>query len=182
MECPKCGHALADKKKTCMYCGASLQSQASNPKLRWVGKKRHVVVTDKRGVKRNLEDLPEHLRHKVEAAMRKGKGKVIVQEERTLDDTFSTGARDKLSALPLEKALNLLSKMRESCNHGDIDYDVYERMAAGIIKDYVLSLDDDMRTGFALNGITESDLSGYLTDDMLRDLRALVLASDLDEE
>jgi hypothetical protein len=157
-EIPKCGHALAAKSETCMYCGVPRQGPGPGPAITGKSKWRHFAQSEEQKLKKGLSEHPRH-----EDASGKRDDAVIAKANR--------------DALPLQKVLALLSGLRDSYNRGDIDYDVYEQMAAGIIKDCVTALDDDVRIGFVLNEITDSDLSDYLTDDILRDLRALVLAS-----
>lgn len=177
MECSQCGRNIPDNRETCLYCGGPGKAQGS--KSLWTNKGGGVLVSEERDLK--TDHVPGHLRQKVEEDIRKGKGKVIAKKERTITQSSSTVAKEARAVMPLEKTLSLLSKLKGSFDGGDIDYDVYEGMVAGIISDYVSDLPDDVRIGFVMQDITDSDLSEYITDDILRDLRAQVLAG-LDNE
>ena len=182
MQCLKCGHKFSDQRKICMYCGAQLGDHDSSQIHYNVSEERNVVISDEQNKEVKLKDLPEHLRHKVEDALRKGDDEVIVKEERTTVQQPLASAYEERNALSYEKILTLLSKMRDSLNNGHIEYRVYERMVADFIKDYISTLADNIKLDFVVNKIKDSELSDYLNDEMLNDLRGFVLSSISDKK
>lgn len=85
MRCPKCGHKVAAEKDRCLYCGSAVTAgspphgshasengeavEISEPLRRSVVSHR---VSKTESVYPGLESLPEHLREKVEIALRQG--------------------------------------------------------------------------------------------------------------
>jgi len=140
-----------------------------------------IVVTDDQNREVELTDLPDHIRRKVEDGIRKGHGEVIVHEERTSVLSPGGGIKEEQGALSLDKVLMLLAKMRDSFDSGQLEYPVYEGMITAIIKDFISTLADDIKIDFVVNQISESGLSDYINDDMLKELRAFALSSVSDQ-
>ena len=180
MQCPKCGRKVAGKREACMYCGASLDGQPSTLKNIHVDDDHNVIIASDQQQKVKLEDLPANLRHKAEEAIRKDDQEGTSSDERSVVHATSGAAFSEQAALSLEKTLTLLSQMQDSLHKGQIDSSIYERMATDIVKDYIASMDDNIKVNFVVNGITNSELSVYLTDAMLNDLRAFVISSVAD--
>ena len=181
MQCLKCGRKYSDKRKICIYCGASLEGQNSSQKNYIVGKDSNIFITDEQNNEVRLEDLPEKARRKAENSIRKGDGEVIVKEEHKILQSSLEGMSGESGALSLEKILTLLPKMRDSLNKGHMEHSSYEKMVINIIKDYISSLADNIKLDFVVNGIIDSELSDYLNEEMLNDLRAHVISSISDK-
>ena len=177
MKCPKCGREFSNKKQICIYCGAALDGQAS-PKTNYpVNEVSNIFISDDQDKEVALEDLPAQVRRQVEGAVSKKNDGVVVEDESTIVQSPFATANGQTSTLSIEKVLSLLSKMRASVNHGRLEQSVYERMAAGIIKDYISTLDDDTKLDFVVNRISDSELSDYLNEKILNDLRSFVISS-----
>jgi hypothetical protein len=93
MQCSKCGHEVPLGKSECMYCGAALEEvslASANEASETKGKSlysekvgRHAVtITSEEKVYESLEDVPVHLRKKVEEEMKQGGEKVFAQDQR----------------------------------------------------------------------------------------------------
>ena len=54
-------------------------------------------------------------------------------------------------------------------------------MVADIIKDYISTLADNIKLDFVVNRITDSELSDYLNEKILNELRAFVISTVSDE-
>lgn len=177
MKCSKCGRQLSAKGHTCPYCGASHNEQSSSNLTHKVNKKGPLIVSDTQVGADKLKDLPEHIQNKINDAFRKGSKDVIINEQRTIVSDHSTSEKDVQNPVSLEKVVSLISKMRDSFEEGTIEYSNYQRFVSNTVKDYIASLPEDMRLNFVINDITNSELSGYINDDILKDLRAFVLSS-----
>jgi len=161
----------------CLYCGASPGQQPSSKINVVVNQERHITVSDDQHKELKPEDLPENVRQKVEAAIREGRGDVMVNDARTVVQPSLERTSAEECALSFEKVLSLLSKLKESLDCGKLEHGVYERIAAGFIKDYIAALPVETRLNFVVNEIPDSALSDYIDDKMLTDLRAFVLSS-----
>lgn len=181
MQCPKCGRKVAGKRETCMYCGAFLIDKPSTLQNIHVVNDHNVYISTDEQQEVKLENLPEKLRHKVEEAVRKGDHAGTVIEERSIVRPASGGQLGEHAAISLKKTLRLLSQMQDSFHKGKIEISIYERMATDIVKDYISSLDDSIKVNFVANGITDSELLVYLTDEMLNNIRAFVISSVADK-
>jgi hypothetical protein len=69
--------------------------------------------------------------------------------------------------------------MKEPLEDGIIEQSTYDHMTLDMMKDYISTLPEDMRLNFVVRDITQSDLCGYINEDILRDLRAFVLSLQL---
>lgn len=176
VRCLKCGREYPGQKKNCIYCGASLKGEAPQEINYTVDNENNIFVSEKENREVEFRDLPEHIRHKIEDTIRNGKKKVIIKEERSVIQPLSTDAGQK-PALSLEKVLALLSEMKDSFNEGNIEYIDYERLVSDIMKDYLATLDDNIRVDFVVNEIKNSKIYDYLDDRMLKKLRTFVISS-----
>lgn len=93
MQCTKCGHEVPLGKGECTYCGAALpevSSACANEASETKGKSLYsekvggqaVMITSEEKVYESLEDVPVHLRKKVEEEMKQGGEKVFAQDQR----------------------------------------------------------------------------------------------------
>jgi hypothetical protein len=181
VRCLKCGREYAGQKKNCIYCGASLEGDVSQEINDITDKEGMIYISETQNKEVSLKDLPEHARHKLEDAIRKGKKDVVVKEERTVIQAHSTDAKEE-PALSLEKVLTLLSEMKNSYNKGHFEYNIYERMVFDIMKDFIYTLDDDIKIEFVVNDINNSEISDYLNDKIIKDLRTCFIASTTDKK
>jgi hypothetical protein len=55
-------------------------------------------------------------------------------------------------------------------------------MVSGIIKDYISTLDEHIQIQFVFNQILDSELSEYLNEKLLKDLRKFLLSSISDRK
>ncbi|UCF57171.1 MAG: hypothetical protein JSW15_01415 [Deltaproteobacteria bacterium] len=112
MQCSKCSHEVPLGKGECTYCGAALQEVSSacvNEASETKGKSLYsekvggqaVTITSEEKVYESLEDVPVHLRKKVEEEMKQGGEKVFAQDQRYTHttpefeaDTHSAAKRD----------------------------------------------------------------------------------------
>ena len=181
MQCSKCGRESSDKRKICIYCGAPQAGQASTQNNHIVSKKSDIFISDENNSEVKLKHLPENVRHKIEDAVRNGTGEVVVKDERKIVQSSSISESEKRNALSMEKVITILSKMRDSLNRNLVDNNIYEKMATDIIQNYISSLSDNIRLNFVVNEIMGCELSEYLNDKMLKDLRAFVISSITDK-
>ena len=177
MLCLNCGRRLADHKKTCLYCGAPSREKSSFQINLLVTKDSNIFISDEQDNALKLKDLPANVRHKVEETIRKGNGEVVVKEESTIVHPPNACANEERNALSMDRVLTLLSGMRDSFNSGILENSAYERMVADIIKEYISTLDDDIKIDFVVNKIPASELSNYLSEKMLNDLRGFFISS-----
>jgi hypothetical protein len=180
VRCLKCGHENFGKKRDCIYCGASLEGETSREISYIVDKKSSIFISDKQKNEVNFNELPEKVRRKIEDAVSKGKNEVIVKKETSVFQPHPTSAKQE-HALSFEKVLALLSEMKNSFSEGRIEYDVYERMASDIVKDYISTLDDHIKVDFVINEIKNSEIYDYLDDKMIKDLKTFVISSVSDK-
>lgn len=177
MKCLKCGREFSSKKEVCIYCGASLDGQASLQSNYIVNEVSNIFISDDQNTEVNLKDLPETVRYQVEDAIRKGNDKVIVKEESTIVQLPLASADEEPKALSFENVLIMLSKMGNSLNDGHLEHSVYEKIVTDILKDYISTLADNIKLDFVVNRITDSEVSDYLNEKILKDLRAFVISS-----
>lgn len=181
VRCLKCGHEYADNKKNCIYCGASLDGEVLQAKNYIVDRESNIFVSETQNKEIKFNDLPDHVRHKIEDAIRKGKKEVIIKEECTVIQPPLTAAKQDRT-LSLEKVLSLLSEMKATFNKGHLEYNIYERMVFDIMKDFIYTLDDDIKIDFVVNDINNSEISDYLNDKIIKDLRTFFIASISDKK
>jgi|GEM_PF-1550671 len=177
MECPKCKRKLPVKKSTCFYCGASLDGAYSNHKSRIDITDKNAVIVDEQHAKVELTDLKESDSQKFEDAIREGKDGIIEKSQTQIEEISSVGKEEPQIALSLEKILTILEKLKDAYNDGQIDYGNYKQTVVEIVKDYISTLDNDVKINFVVNEISASELSKHLDDEMLKDLRAFVITS-----
>ena len=182
MHCLKCGRKFSDKKKICIYCGASLDGQASPQANYLVTKDSNIFISEEQNNSVKLQNLPKHVRYKVEDDFRNGNDGAIVKEERTIVQPHLENTNEQRGAISLEKILTLLSKMKDSFNSGHLENSVYERMVLDIMKDFISTLDDDIKLNFVVNQIMDSELADYLNEEWLNNLRAFVISSLTDKK
>jgi hypothetical protein len=181
VECPKCKRNLSVKKSTCLYCGASLNGTFSNHKNRIDIKDKNAVIVDEKRTKVELTDLKESDLQKIEDAIREGKNEVIEKSQTQIQEISSDWKDNTPIALSFEKILTVLDKMKESYNDGQIEYRNYKQMVVEMVKDYISTLDNNLKVNFVVNEISASELSEYLDDEILKDLRAFVISSVSDK-
>ena len=174
MECIKCGQPITTERKKCMYCGASAGTRSPSIIDHKVSKDGIMIISGTHCEAETLQDLPERVRSKIENTLRDGKNEVIIKEERTI---VHDEEQEVPVAASLKKVVTLLSKMKATLEGGTIGHREYNQMAVNIIKDYVSTLPEDIRLNFVMNDIKTSELSGYINNEALKDLRAFVLAS-----
>ena len=75
-----------------------------------------------------------------------------------------------------EKVLTILDKMTDSYNDGQIEYSAYKQLVVKIVKDYISTLDDNVKINFIVNETKDSRLSKYLDDEMIKSLTAFVIS------
>ena len=174
MECPKCGRQISAKKEKCMYCGASASGRSPSTINHKVSKNGNMIISDVHDEAETLQDLPDQVRSKIEDALREGKNEVLIKEESPI---VHDAEQEVPVVASLERVLTLLSKMKDTLEDGKIDSSAYDRMALDMIRDYISTLPEDLRLNFVVHEITQSELFGYINEDILRDLRAFVLSS-----
>ena len=188
MQCPKCGHNIADNRERCMYCGVFVTDQITldakdssktvkdNVFVEKDGKGSITVNVDQK-VYEKLEDNPESLRHKVEEAIREGGMKHFIEEK-----TFSTTLPESESSAtfgtnPIENALDALTKISNLLDDGQIKHPIYRRMAIGIIKDFINSFDDDFKLNFVINQIKDSPFAPYIDNEIYNELTKYLIST-----
>ena len=176
MRCLKCGHEYSGGKKNCIYCGASLEGEASREINYITSQKNNIFISEKQHKEVKFNDLPENIRHKIEDSFRKGKKDVVIKEERAVSQPTSATAKQE-RAWSFEKVLALLSGIKNSFKKGRMDYDVYERMVSDVMKEYLSTLDDNIKIDFVLNEIKTSEIYDYLDDGIIKDLKTFVLSA-----
>ena len=181
MKCLKCEREFSNKKEICIYCVAPLDGQASSQKNHIVNEVSNIFISDEQNKEVKLKDLPEQFGRHVEDAVSKGNDEVVVKEERTIVQLPLASADEETNALSIEKVLIMLSKMADSLNDGYLEHSVYERIATDIIKDYISTFADNIKLDFVVNRITDSELSDYLNEKILNDLRAFVISTVSDK-
>ena len=169
------------QKRICIYCGAPLDGQAPRQTNYIVNEVSNIFISDKQNKKVKLKELPEQVQRHVEEAISKGNDEVVVKEESTIVQLPLANADEEPNALSIEKVSIMLSKMENSLNGGHLEHSVYERMVADIIKDYISTLADNIKLDFVVNRITDSELSDYLNEKILKDLRAFIISSVSDK-
>jgi hypothetical protein len=129
-----------------------------------------------------IDDLPEHIRKRLEEAVHQGKDAVISIED--LESVFPRleTAAEQCGDVTFEQTLTALSGLRDSFNSGRLEYSVYEKMVSNVIKDYISTLDNQIQIQFVFNKIMDSELSDYLNEKLLKDLRNFVLSSISDKK
>jgi hypothetical protein len=147
-----------------------------------VTKDSNIFISEEQNNSVKLQNLPKPVRHKVEDAFRNGNDGVIVKEERTIVQPHLENTNEQRGALSLEKILTLLSKIRDSFISGHLENSVYERMVSDIIKDYISPMADDIKLNFVVTEIIDSELSDYLNEELLNNLRAFVISSLTDKK
>jgi len=182
MKCLKCGREYSNKKEICIYCGAPLDGQASPQTNYIINEASNIFMSDQQNTEVNLKDLPESVRYRVEDDFRNGNDGVIVKEERTIVQPHLENTNEQSGALSLENVLTLLSKIRDSFNSGQLENSVYERMVSDIIKDYISTMADEIKLNFVVKEIINSELSDYLNEELLNNLRAFVISSLTDKK
>lgn len=177
MECPKCKRNLSVKRSTCLYCGASLDGAFSNHKSRIDIQDNTAVIVDEKPTKIDPTDLKESDLQKLTDAIREGEEAVLEKSQTQIEEISSAGKDDPTISLYLEKTLTVLEKMKESYKNRQIEYDIYKQMVVEMVKDYISTLDDNVKVHFVVNEISVSELAEYLDDGMLKELRAFVISS-----
>jgi hypothetical protein len=177
MKCLKCGRPIPDKEKKCIYCGASLDGRSPSKINHNADKDGNIIILDVHYETEMFQDLPEQARHMFEDALGEEKETVIAKEESTIvQDSLGLEKEENVTA-SLGAVLTLLSKMKSSLESGNIGNREYNRMTFNIIKDYISTLPDDMQLNFVVHEIRDSELSGFINEGILKDLRAFVLSS-----
>jgi hypothetical protein len=177
MKCLKCGRPIPDKEKKCIYCGASADNRSPSKINHTADKNGDMIVSNEHYEIDMFQDLPKQVRHKFEDALGEGKEKVIVREQSTIvQDSLGLEKEENVTA-SLGTVLTLLSKMKNSLESGNIGNREYNRMTFNIIKDYISTLPEDMQLNIVVHEITGSELSGFINEGILKDLRTFVLSS-----
>ena len=177
IKCSKCGRQLPPKGHTCLYCGAAHNEPSSSNLTHQVGKEGAFIVSETQVGADKLKDLPEHIQNKFNDAFRKGNKDVIIDEQRTIVTAQSANEKNVQIPVSMEKVVALLSKLKDSFEESNIEYSHYQRFVSNTIKDYITTLPEDMRLNFVIKDIANSTLSDFIDEEMLKDLRALVLSS-----
>ena len=181
MKCPRCKRSLAAKKKTCIYCGALLNDRFSNHKTRIAINDNNSIIFNNEHTKVDLKGLKETDWREVKDAIGKDENGIVLKQQTQIRTDTSTQQIDKKLALPFEKILTVLDKIKKSHNDGHIEYAYYKQMVVDIVKDYLATLDENVKIHFIVNEIQDSELSDYLDDEILRDLTAFVISPKSDK-
>ena len=177
MNCPKCNRKVSGNRKTCLYCGETIDQQPV-PKKTFSMSNGNIfyIKSEKTGVI-DFADIPENIRTEVENAVREGKNKVTIQDEIRVIEHISNGKSDDRIALSKENTLSLLSGIKDSYEQGQMTIEEYEKMVLEFIKDFLAPIDDSEKIRFVVNGIKSSEFMAYLNDDMLLKLRRYIIDS-----
>lgn len=188
MQCPKCKHTISDQSKSCLYCGAPIASNVTPVKTFAFADKNSVfiqtektqteIMRDGKNVK--LEDLSQDIRQKVEEALRQGKKEVVLEKTSTVSNSLDA-ATSKADIMPLEKISSVLARMKDSLDSGQMKPEAYEPMALSVIGDYLATLDDKAQLTFLDNTLDGIELHKYMTEEMFKKLRPMVINSLVDK-
>lgn len=183
MQCPKCNHKISDSSKSCLYCGAPITSDAAPAKTVAFADKNSLFIQTEithNGKNVKLEDLPQDIRQKVEEALRQGKKEAIIEKTSTVSNSLDA-VTSKADIMPLEKITSVLAKMKDSLDRGQMTPEVYEPMALSVIRDYLAGLDDKAQLTFLDNTLDGIELHKYMTEEMFKKLRPMVINSLMDK-
>jgi hypothetical protein len=177
MKCSKCGQNTADDKKTCIYCGVSIDEQASSQKKITKTDDTKAFSYIEETDKIDLSDLPDNKKPKIENTSHKKPKKLTTYEETTKRDYLleDDGWVENRTEMTLDNALNLLTGLKDSLKSNQIKIVDYEKLVLDIIEDYTLPMDDKAKINFAANGIMDSELYEYLNDTILKNLRSFII-------
>jgi hypothetical protein len=180
MKCLKCNHEISDQRKSCFYCGAPTESDASPAKTVSLTDKNNVFIYTEKTEQGNPEDLPEDMRLELEEALRQGKKDVVLEKtgvvHKSLDAEIS-----KADIMPFEKISSVLAEMKDLLDRGEMTAEVYEPMALDVLKDYLASLDDNAQLAFLDDKHPGLELHQYMTAGMFKKLRPIVMKSLMDK-
>ena len=79
--------------------------------------------------------------------------------------------------LSLNKIIAVIAKMKSLLDAGRFEQALYERMTLDLVRDYLSTMDDSKQLIFVSYEIENSELSPYVTPEMLEKLRHFVMDS-----
>lgn len=124
-----------------------------------------------------LNDLPEDVRNQVKDAFENVNSDGVDTVKSTVVQDMVVEDKAETIPISLDNVLNLVSGLDESLNSGNIEQAEYKRMVTYILQDYITALAPDIRLHFVFTDLMNSELSQYLSDDILKELRESALSS-----
>ena len=177
MNCQKCNRKVPANRKTCLYCGESIDQQPVAKKTFTISNGNISLVQSEMTRIMDFADIPENIRTEVESALRKEQKIVTIQDESRVSEHLSNGKIDNRMQISLENTLTLLSEILDSYKQNRITAKEYDKMVLEFIEDFLTPFDDSEKIRFVVNGIKNSKFMTYLSDDILLKLRRNIIGS-----
>lgn len=158
MQCPNCHHQVNTPDGRCIYCGTLLAGRSVDAAADAPAAGPTVPPPN--------PDLPDRKEKLIENMFEKARAQRKSSAKKSRTPLPPVENEPPPRVLSVDEIYNVLLGMKESFENGFSEYPVYQRMAADLLKQHLMSLTSEIRVRYTVHEIMETKLAEFIDGDM----------------